>query len=60
MEEWWRRFGEYYVRAFEIDRLDAMADREAEAAWKLLGLDPGSRIVDAPCGFGRHAVRLAT
>ncbi len=60
MEEWWRRFGEYYVLAKEIAQLDAAADAEAEAVWKLLGLDPGAKILDAPCGFGRHAVRLAT
>lgn len=60
MEEWWRRLGELYLRAGEIEALDSAAEAEAEAAWKLLGLDPGARILDAPCGFGRHAVRLAT
>lgn len=58
-EEWWRSFGEIYLRGGEVERLDGEAEVEAEAAWKLLGLDAGARIVDAPCGFGRHAVRLA-
>ncbi|MFN8103724.1 MAG: class I SAM-dependent methyltransferase [Acidimicrobiia bacterium] len=57
--EWWRNFGEIYIRGGEVARLDAEAEVEAEAAWKLLGLDAGARVVDAPCGFGRHAVRLA-
>ncbi len=59
MDEWWRGFGELYLKGREIDRLDAVAEAEAEAAWKLLDLLPGARVVDAPCGFGRHAVRLA-
>lgn len=59
MQEWWRRFGELYLRARETEALDAAAESEAESAWKLLGLPPGARILDAPCGFGRHAVRLA-
>lgn len=60
MDEWWRGFGELYLRAREIEALDAAAEDEAEATWKLLDLAPSARIVDAPCGFGRHAVRLAT
>lgn len=59
VDEWWRSFGELYLKGREIDRLDAVAEAEAEAAWKLLDLPPGARVVDAPCGFGRHAVRLA-
>ncbi len=58
MQEWWRGFGELYLKGQEIERLDSLAESEAEAAWKLAGADPGARIVDAPCGFGRHAVRL--
>jgi ubiquinone/menaquinone biosynthesis C-methylase UbiE len=60
VEEWWRRLGELYLRAGEIEALDSAAEAEAEAAWKLLHVGPGARILDAPCGFGRHAVRLAT
>lgn len=58
-QEWWRSFGEIYLRGGEVERLDGEAEVEAEAAWKLLGLDAGARVVDAPCGFGRHAVRLS-
>lgn len=57
-QEWWRSFGEIYLRGGEVERLDSEAEVEAEAAWKLLDLEAGARIVDAPCGFGRHAVRL--
>ncbi len=59
MNEWWREYGEYHQRSREIDLLDQQAEAEAEAVWKLLRLTPGAVILDAPCGFGRHAVRLA-
>lgn len=58
--EWWRGYGAFAVAAGELERLDALAEAESEAIWKLLGLDPGARILDAPCGFGRHATRLAS
>jgi ubiquinone/menaquinone biosynthesis C-methylase UbiE len=40
---------------------DAVAAAGAETAfiWKALGLKKGSRVLDIPCGTGRHAVRLA-
>ena len=57
--EWGRRWGEQYLASHEIERLDARAESEAEAVWRLLELAPGATVVDAPCGFGRHAVRLA-
>lgn len=57
--EWGRRWGEQYLASHEIERLDARAETEAEAVWRLLDLAPGAAVVDAPCGFGRHAVRLA-
>ena len=35
------------------------ADDEAAAIAALLDLPPGARVLDAPCGGGRIAVRLA-
>lgn len=37
----------------------AAAGDEARFVWKALGLRKGSRVLDIPCGTGRHAVRLA-
>lgn len=33
--------------------------RDVELAWRELELRPGSRVLDCPCGHGRHAVELA-
>ena len=32
--------------------------RDIELAWRELGLKPGDRVLDCPCGHGRHAVEL--
>jgi SAM-dependent methyltransferase len=32
---------------------------EVDFAWQELGLLPGSRVLDVPCGHGRHSVELA-
>ena len=32
---------------------------DVDIAWRELGLQPGSRVLDSPCGTGRHAVELA-
>jgi SAM-dependent methyltransferase len=37
----------------------AAAGDEVKFLWKVLGLKKGSRVLDIPCGTGRHAVRLA-
>jgi SAM-dependent methyltransferase len=37
----------------------AAASAETEFLWKALSLKKGSRVLDIPCGTGRHAVRLA-
>ena len=35
------------------------ADRDIEVIARLLELEPGAQLLDAPCGWGRHANRLA-
>ena len=59
-DDWWRGF-------FDRDYLDAYSPRLAEetsrdealAAVALAGVAPGARVLDAPCGFGRHSIPLA-
>ena len=38
---------------------DASSDTEASQVASLLGLQPGMRVLDAPCGHGRITERLA-
>jgi SAM-dependent methyltransferase len=58
-ETWDELFDEIYLRtyAFSLEERDAPA--EAEAAARLAGLEPPAAILDAPTGFGRHALPLA-
>jgi SAM-dependent methyltransferase len=58
--EWWKDF-------FDADYIQIWgsfipADRtavEADGLWQLLGLREGSRVLDAPCGYGRLSRPLA-
>jgi ubiquinone/menaquinone biosynthesis C-methylase UbiE len=57
---WWRTY--FDDRYFEMhDPLFSESRSRTEAAGirELLGLHHGARILDAPCGWGRHAVLLA-
>lgn len=38
---------------------EGAAAEETAFLWKVLGLKKGSRVLDMPCGTGRHALRLA-
>ena len=58
--EWWRTFFEgpvvdFWLRASSGEATAAEADFVVEA----LGVRPGARLLDVPCGGGRHALRLA-
>jgi SAM-dependent methyltransferase len=57
--DWTKSF--FRPEVFTPGSPDAVAAAPAETAflWKALGLKKGSRVLDIPCGTGRHAVRLA-
>jgi ubiquinone/menaquinone biosynthesis C-methylase UbiE len=58
--DWWRDyFDEAWFRLH--DPLFAESETRAEVAGmiELLGLHQGARVLDAPCGWGRHTVLLA-
>ncbi len=58
--QWWSGFfDDDYLRLWGPTLSDKKSDDDAEAIWSLLGLEKDSRVLDAPCGFGRLAHRLA-
>jgi SAM-dependent methyltransferase len=57
---------EWYEDWFDEDYLELYADRDETEArqfvqtiWSRLGLKPGVRIADLPCGPGRHSIAFA-
>jgi ubiquinone/menaquinone biosynthesis C-methylase UbiE len=56
---WDELFDELYLKtyAFRIDQRDSAP--EALAAAALAGVEPGSEVLDVPCGYGRHSIPLA-
>ena len=55
---WDELFGELYFRAYEgLHERDS--ESEALAAAALAGVEAPAEIIDAPTGFGRHAIPLA-
>jgi ubiquinone/menaquinone biosynthesis C-methylase UbiE len=58
-ETWDAFFNDFYLRAYADDERDAEAGEQALAAARLAGCPDGGELLDAPCGFGRHAIPLA-
>ena len=55
---WWEGFFDSeYVRLW--GQVAAAGDEEAAGLWRALGLSRGSRVLDAPCGYGRVSLPLA-
>ncbi len=59
MKDWAKGFFRTEVFTPGSPEAVAMAPHEAAAAWKLLGLKRGSRLLDLCCGTGRHSILLA-
>jgi SAM-dependent methyltransferase len=59
LESWDDFFGEFYLRAYASEEMDAAADEQALAAARLAGCPDGGDILDVPCGYGRHVLPLA-
>jgi SAM-dependent methyltransferase len=56
---WWETF-------FDVDypriwgHVSRPGEEEASTLWRILGLAPGCRVLDAPCGYGRVSLPLAS
>jgi len=60
MQDWWKTFFDAdYLRVWGALFTPEQDEQQAEGIWKLLQLRPGSRLLDAPCGYGRLSVQLA-
>jgi len=60
MNEWWKNtFGAEYLEAFRHYYSPAKTKIEVDFLRKFIGLKRGSRILDIPCGQGRHTAALA-
>jgi SAM-dependent methyltransferase len=54
---WWRHhFDEEYLRLHDPFFPESESRAEVAAILELLGLPTGARVLDAPCGWGRHAL----
>ena len=60
MQQWWRTFFDAdYIRLWGEVFTAEQDEKQADGIWHLLGLQPGSRLLDAPCGYGRLSVQFA-
>jgi SAM-dependent methyltransferase len=58
--DWWQTFFDAdYLRLWEAAEAPDKTEREASGLWAVLGLTEGSKVLDAPCGYGRIAHALA-
>jgi cyclopropane fatty-acyl-phospholipid synthase-like methyltransferase len=59
-EPWWADyFDDHFAELYEPHLPPEATRAEVEAIMELLGLEPGARVLDLACGWGRHSVELA-
>src|SRR3954454_21945983 len=58
-ETWDAFFSDFYLRAYAADEREGEAEAQALAAARLAACPEGGELLDVPCGFGRHSLRLA-
>lgn len=60
MTEWWKAFFDAeYIRIWGSWFAGERTAAEVDGLWRLMALHEGSRVLDAPCGYGRLSRPLA-
>lgn len=60
MNNWWQSFFDFdYLHLWENAEAPGKTEQQAAGLWKVLCLDTGSKVLDAPCGYGRISRALA-
>jgi SAM-dependent methyltransferase len=60
MDNWWKTFFDSdYVRIWGGRANPEQTAKQVQGVWELLRLREGSRVLDAPCGYGRLSLPLA-
>jgi SAM-dependent methyltransferase len=58
-DHWDELFDEIYLTTYALNLAGRDPEPEAQGAVRLAGVEPPAEILDAPGGFGRHAIPLA-
>jgi 2-polyprenyl-3-methyl-5-hydroxy-6-metoxy-1,4-benzoquinol methylase len=60
MTEWWQGFFDAdYLHLWGQGEVSGSVTAQVDGLWSLLALERGSRVLDAPCGYGRLSRPLA-
>ncbi|MEO8052021.1 MAG: methyltransferase domain-containing protein [Acidobacteriota bacterium] len=60
VNEWWKTFFDReYLKIWRPMFTEDVNAKQAADLWSMLDLEPGCRLLDAPCGWGRLSRRLA-
>lgn len=58
--DWWKNtFGEIYLSAFAPTFSQERTKKEVAFIIKVLNIKKGAKILDIPCGYGRHSIEFA-
>jgi SAM-dependent methyltransferase len=59
MDNWWKTFFDSdYIRIWGGREKATETDEQVQGIWELLALREGSRVLDAPCGYGRLSLPI--
>lgn len=60
MDNWWKTFFDSdYIRVWGGREKASEIAQQVQGIWELLALHKGSRVLDAPCGYGRLSLPIA-